>query len=191
LAEDWSTVGTKLELLNEIHEITRIDKHVLQFSDPFATPIAERMSWAAHREVTKEEDTAYCLLGLFDVNMPLLYGEGTHKAFLRLQEEMFKRGSDQTIFLFTNYAGSESNYIPLLGDSPTMFCRIVDCALCPKARLECFPRDISYTSLKCTDLATFSCPPYPFRRPVLASSRPDIISALGKVQAKLYCEPFK
>jgi hypothetical protein len=47
------------------------------------------MSWAAHRETTREEDVAYCLLGIFGVNMALLYGEGS-SAFLRLQEEILR-----------------------------------------------------------------------------------------------------
>lgn len=51
--------------------------------------IAERMSWAANRTTTREEDTAYCLLGIFGINMPLLYGEGRH-AFIRLQEEIVR-----------------------------------------------------------------------------------------------------
>jgi hypothetical protein len=55
------------------------------------------MSWAAHRKTTRLEDQAYCLLGIFGVNMPLLYGEGS-KAFLRLQEEILKVSDDQTIF---------------------------------------------------------------------------------------------
>lgn len=40
---------------------------------------------------------AYCLLGLFDVNMPLLYGEG-QKAFMRLQLEIIKQNDDESIF---------------------------------------------------------------------------------------------
>lgn len=59
--------------------------------------IAERMSWAAARQTTREEDIAYCLLGIFDINMPLLYGEGM-KAFTRLQEELVRRFDDQSIF---------------------------------------------------------------------------------------------
>jgi hypothetical protein len=55
------------------------------------------MSWAAKRQATREEDLAYSLLGLFNVNMPLLYGEG-EKAFRRLQEEIIKSSNDQTIF---------------------------------------------------------------------------------------------
>jgi hypothetical protein len=54
------------------------------------------MSWASMRQTTKPEDIAYCLLGIFDVNMPLLYGEG-HKAFIRLQEEIIKQTDDETI----------------------------------------------------------------------------------------------
>lgn len=55
------------------------------------------MSWASGRVTTREEDIAYCLLGIFDVNMPLLYGEGG-KAFMRLQEEIIKRSNDLSIF---------------------------------------------------------------------------------------------
>ena len=55
------------------------------------------MSWASARRLTRVEDQAYCLLGIFDVHMPLLYGE-RHAAFRRLQEEIIKRSSDQSIF---------------------------------------------------------------------------------------------
>ncbi|KAE9964419.1 hypothetical protein BLS_004887 [Venturia inaequalis] len=58
------------------------------------------MSWAASRATTRLEDVAYCLMGLFDVNMPMLYGEGTH-AFIRLQEEIIRRTEDYTIFAWT------------------------------------------------------------------------------------------
>jgi hypothetical protein len=65
------------------------------------------MSWAARRQTTRVEDSAYCLLGLFEVNMPLLYGEG-QKAFLRLQQEIIKQSDDQSIFAWCqdleNYA---------------------------------------------------------------------------------------
>lgn len=60
------------------------------------TSVAQRMSWAANRVTTRVEDMAYCLLGIFDVNMPLLYGEGP-KAFQRLQEEIMKVSADQSL----------------------------------------------------------------------------------------------
>lgn len=54
-------------------------------------------SWMAHRRTTRSEDEAYCLLGIFGVNMPLLYGEGI-KAFERLQMELLRSSNDESIF---------------------------------------------------------------------------------------------
>lgn len=61
--------------------------------------IAERMSWAASRKTSRVEDEAYCLMGLFDINMPLIYGEG-RKAFVRLQEELLTKSDDASIFAY-------------------------------------------------------------------------------------------
>ncbi|KAF4818161.1 Vegetative incompatibility protein HET-E-1 [Colletotrichum tropicale] len=55
------------------------------------------MSWAASRETKRTEDRAYSLLGIFDINMPLIYGEG-HKAFRRLQEEITRETNDLSLF---------------------------------------------------------------------------------------------
>ncbi|KAI4867988.1 HET-domain-containing protein [Hypoxylon rubiginosum] len=62
--------------------------------------VAQKMTWASHRKTTREEDIAYCLLGLFQVNMAPLYGEGS-QAFRRLQEEIMKRWDDQSTFQLT------------------------------------------------------------------------------------------
>jgi hypothetical protein len=94
----WNSLGTRKALAERISDITRIPKKILQ--EPLEleyASVAKRMSWAAGRQTTRVEDVAYCLLGLFDVNMPLLYGEGT-KAFIRLQEEILKNSDDQSIF---------------------------------------------------------------------------------------------
>ncbi|KAH7141337.1 hypothetical protein B0J13DRAFT_585727 [Dactylonectria estremocensis] len=58
--------------------------------------IAERMSWASQRTTRRKEDIAYSLLGIFGVNMPLIYGEGG-KAFLRLQEEIMRSAFNPTL----------------------------------------------------------------------------------------------
>jgi hypothetical protein len=58
------------------------------------------MSWAANRNTTRVEDTAYCLLGIFGVYMPMLYGEEGN-AFLRLQEEIIKTVPDLGIYAWT------------------------------------------------------------------------------------------
>ncbi|KAG8158230.1 hypothetical protein KVR01_011991 [Diaporthe batatas] len=59
--------------------------------------VAQKMSWASRRQTTRDEDMAYCLMGLFEVNMPLLYGEGGSKAFFRLQREILNTTQDQSI----------------------------------------------------------------------------------------------
>ena len=59
------------------------------------------MSWASERQTTRVEDEAYSLLGIFDIQMPTIYGEGT-QAFIRLQEEILRRIPDQTLFTWGN-----------------------------------------------------------------------------------------
>jgi hypothetical protein len=98
---NWHTFGSKASLTPVISAITAIDGKVL--IDPkslSAFGIAQRLSWAADRETTRLEDQAYCLMGIVDVNMPLLYGEG-RKAFIRLQEEIIKNSADMSIFAWT------------------------------------------------------------------------------------------
>ncbi|KAH8790717.1 heterokaryon incompatibility protein-domain-containing protein [Hyaloscypha finlandica] len=94
----WDFRGTKHDLAVPIESITHIGNAVLRGSKTLADiAIARRMAWASKRKTTRVEDVAYCLLGIFDVNMPLLYGEG-NKAFTRLQEEIIKNNSDLSIF---------------------------------------------------------------------------------------------
>jgi hypothetical protein len=64
--------------------------------------VALKMSWASRRYTTRTEDIAYCLMSLFGVPMPLLYGEGKN-AFLRLQLEILKVSNDETIFAWDRY----------------------------------------------------------------------------------------
>jgi hypothetical protein len=94
----WTFRGTKDDLAEPIESITHIDNAVLRGYKKLADiSIAGRMTWASKRKTTRVEDVAYCLLGIFDINMPLLYGEG-NKAFTRLQEEIIKNNSDLSIF---------------------------------------------------------------------------------------------
>ncbi|MCJ1239951.1 hypothetical protein MMC14_007950 [Varicellaria rhodocarpa] len=59
------------------------------------------MSWAAKRETTRIEDIAYCLLGIFGVNLPLLYGEG-ERAFIRLQDEIVRNSDDLSLLAWVS-----------------------------------------------------------------------------------------
>jgi len=92
--EFFSTEGTKLgnkkSLESEIHHITGIPVEALQGSVLSGFSVRERMSWIEKRETARKEDKAYSLLGIFEVYMPLIYGEGRNNAFKRLREEIEK-----------------------------------------------------------------------------------------------------
>lgn len=81
---DWKPLGSKVKLQNHLQEITGIDQYVLSTGVFDKVCIARRMSWAANRQTTRVEDLAYSLIGIFEVNMSLLYGEA-RKSFTRLQ----------------------------------------------------------------------------------------------------------
>ncbi|RYO92005.1 hypothetical protein DL764_008208 [Monosporascus ibericus] len=82
---------------SNIETITGIPREFLiGWAELNEASVAQRMSWAAKRETTREEDIVYCLLGIFDVAMPMIYGEGD-KAFGRLQEEIMKKTRDDSI----------------------------------------------------------------------------------------------
>ena len=115
--KDWEEIGTKWSLRDEITQATGIMYH--QMTDHKTVSVATKMSWAASRKTTRDEDTAYCLLGLFDINMSLLYGEGATKAFMRLQHEILQSYSyDESIFAWKD-AGSL--HCGLLARSPAVF----------------------------------------------------------------------
>lgn len=96
-SSDWNYLGSKHDLQDQISEITGIDRVVLSTGVFDQISIARRMSWASKRQTTRVEDWSYSLMGIFDVNMPLLYGEGI-KSVLRLQEEIMKISDDHTLF---------------------------------------------------------------------------------------------
>jgi hypothetical protein len=88
-------LGNKYSLVQELHSVTGISSEALQGSRPLdQLSVDERMSWVGQRKTKREEDAAYSLLGIFDVHMPLIYGEGRRKAFARLQREIDRASSD-------------------------------------------------------------------------------------------------
>jgi len=97
-SENWAWLGTKRSLAKSISTATGIATEYLTGRSLDMASVSMRMSWASERRATRAEDIAYSLLGIFDVNMPLLYGEGKTKAFRRLQEEIMKISEDETLF---------------------------------------------------------------------------------------------
>lgn len=87
-------LGDKRSLEKTIHEITGIPRNALQGRPLNTFSVHERMVWAANRQTKRAEDQAYCLLGIFDISMPLIYGEGRQKALYRLQKEIQEASKD-------------------------------------------------------------------------------------------------
>jgi hypothetical protein len=88
-------LGDKKVLVQQIHEITKIPTTAILGTPLTQFSTDERMRWTVGRNTKKVEDKAYCLLGIFDVFMPLIYGERDY-ALTRLQEEIAKRSGRRT-----------------------------------------------------------------------------------------------
>jgi hypothetical protein len=117
----WNYRHSKSDLLAIISSVTHIDQNVLSGGDSLKSySVATKMSWAANRSTTRTEDIAYCLMGIFGINMPLIYGEGGANAFFRLQKEIIKGTNDLTIFAWDR-VGSEIKPRRLFASSPDEF----------------------------------------------------------------------
>jgi len=96
--QTWTSIGTKREMSGEIETITGIPRQfLLGWEELHGASVAQRMSWAAKRDTTRKEDLAYCLLGIFRISMPIIYGGDGDQAFSRLQEEIMKKMEDDSI----------------------------------------------------------------------------------------------
>jgi hypothetical protein len=140
---DWTCVGAKSGLLDELERITGVNAAALQGGNLRLFSVARRMSWASRRRTTRVEDVAYCLLGIFDISMPLLYGEGA-KAFIRLQEEIIKEYDDESLFAWVSDAngpGADRSTTGVLAPSPACFAYSADFVPCltPAAELSMSP----------------------------------------------------
>lgn len=126
---NWNEIGGLPLLAKDVSEITGIEESYMGFKQSSSekgiaplTPsamasVAKRISWASSRQTSREEDMAYCLLELFDVKMPLLYGEGAEKAFYRLQVEIMDKSDDESLLAWT----SNKKLSGMLAASPSCF----------------------------------------------------------------------
>lgn len=124
----WQSCGTLEDNAKLIAGATGIDHNVLRATNHRkqmfkAQSVAQKMCWTACRTSTRKEDRAYSLLGLFDVNMPIIYGEGD-KAFARLQEAVMRTDPyDYTIFAWNRQfrESGPGRHNTLLAPSPDDF----------------------------------------------------------------------
>ncbi|CAN9383228.1 unnamed protein product [Alternaria alternata] len=128
--QDWTFRGRRKDHTDTISKFTSIPtKVLLKPKAIYKESVGARMSWASKRVTKRTEDMAYCLLGIFEINMPLIYGEGK-RAFLRLQEEIIKRSNDLTILGWDNVVMPRTkkwdNLVEVFATSPAAFARSAD-----------------------------------------------------------------
>lgn len=182
---NWDYMGDHRMLVDYIATVTGIERHYLVKEKSLEdASVAQRMSWAAKRETTRVEDRAYSLLGLFDVSMPLIYGEGK-KAFLRLQEEIMKKSSDQSIFAWGYSMETRGWTLSCLAVSPDDFVHAGDIICCdvdgPSADYVASSRHITLTAPLCRQLdIAFSY------IPLMCRPRDEVLSFLAIPVGKDY-----
>jgi Heterokaryon incompatibility protein (HET) len=151
---NWVKLGFKdtessrmTEFTQTLARITGIDELVLWKPTYMrGKSVAARMSWASKRITTRPEDLSYCLLGIFGVNMPLLYGEGD-RAFIRLQEEIIKLSDDHSIFAWDRDL-SDTGSVSCLANSPSWFDRGAHVVPFGRKRLHSTPYTITNQGLQ-------------------------------------------
>lgn len=109
---NWKRLSARFHIEDELRRITGIPQTVFRGKHLGTFSVYERMKWASQRETTRTEDMAYCLMGIFDINMPLLYGEGD-KAFLRLQEQIIRQNTrDYSVFVWSALSNAQDDPKP-------------------------------------------------------------------------------
>ncbi|KAK0647189.1 hypothetical protein B0T16DRAFT_429712 [Cercophora newfieldiana] len=124
-ASNWEAIGDRGDMAELLSARTGIDKVILERNYSSSETgsvgsmlrnisVARKFSWASLRKTTRREDMAYCLFGIFAINMPLIYGE-SKGAFIRLQEKIVRRTDDQTIFAWNCLPGAFGTDFQLVG----------------------------------------------------------------------------
>ncbi|KZL64960.1 het domain-containing protein [Colletotrichum incanum] len=124
---NWEMFTQKSECTWVLSCITSVAVSVLDSpSNLRQTPVAVKMSWAASRKTKRIEDRAYSLLGIFDIHMPLLYGE-RYKSFRRFQEEIARESDDLSLFAWRSQSSDRTHdenfqlFRGIFARSPTEF----------------------------------------------------------------------
>ncbi|KAI6823709.1 hypothetical protein KC340_g994 [Hortaea werneckii] len=112
-------------LQHVVSRTSKVPSSYLLVRDVVSSSIGERISWSASRQTSRPEDVAYSLMGLLEVNMPMLYGEGKEKAFVRLQLELIKKSRDTSLLAWQlpliKKETSDRHGSGLLASSPARF----------------------------------------------------------------------
>ncbi|KAG2151687.1 uncharacterized protein EDB93DRAFT_270055 [Suillus bovinus] len=96
-----------LNIMDELEHSTGINARALVDFRPGTRDVREKLRWASNRDTTREEDIAYSLFGIFDVTLPVIYGEKRQKALGRLLQEIIAHSGDITAL---DWVGQSSNF---------------------------------------------------------------------------------
>ena len=149
----WDLLGDRdrQPLSKVLESFTGVKKQFFgSISGVRAATVAERMLWVSKRETSRTEDIAYCMLGLFGVYMPLIYGEGLN-AFLRLQQEIIRVSDDETIFAWAAPAAKgrkEGRRCGLLAEHPRDFGVLADKQIVRQTWIERPPFSMTHKGLE-------------------------------------------
>jgi hypothetical protein len=87
-SEEWDKLGDKVSLKPLINKMTSISLEALDGAPLSRFSVNTRLGWKEGRITTREEDGAYSLQGILDVELAPVYGEGAAGAFRRLMDEV-------------------------------------------------------------------------------------------------------
>lgn len=104
-------------VVTAIAKVTSIPEADIRNFVPSCTRVSEKMRWAAQRTTSRIEDMAYSLLGLFDVSMPIAYGDGA-RAFYKLMSTIAEQCTEPDFFA---WAGKPSRWSLALPSSPQCY----------------------------------------------------------------------
>ncbi|KAH7382466.1 heterokaryon incompatibility protein-domain-containing protein [Phaeosphaeria sp. MPI-PUGE-AT-0046c] len=119
-------IGDKKELAATIGAVTRIPDSALLGVELSHFSKDERMSWSTGRITTVPEDNAYCLIGIFDVEIHMLYAEGDYSkrkavALDKLHKAIAERGNVDERDKVIGIGGANWNDLTALSTSQLEF----------------------------------------------------------------------
>ncbi|KAL4076604.1 hypothetical protein V8B97DRAFT_2004332 [Scleroderma yunnanense] len=94
-------------ILGELEQTTGIASHHLTNFYPGVDDVRSKLQWASARCTTRPEDIAYSLFGIFNLYLPILYGESAENALGRLFAEIISKSGDTSIL---DWVGQSSSY---------------------------------------------------------------------------------
>ena len=98
-------------ILSEMERAMNVATQELVTHRPGLDRVREKLYLASARQTTLEEDIAYALFGIFNIAIPVIYGEG-NQAIGRLLEHVLTGSGDVTILAWTGIPGSYNSCFP-------------------------------------------------------------------------------